>query len=205
MFNPYAHGNWPNSNNPNASRPSGTVPQPSIFGALPYPTPTGGPAPSWMNFRFSGAGPLNCTVTGPHGGTTRTYFTVRTEKHGNAPGFTVVTDHTNQAVVAIEWGQHAVIEVRNIVSKRPTGQWLALAPGQKARQMSARGKSFIWTPDEDDISLYSVGLGSPQIYARIFRADKEIILQMTTEAIQIGLLEVCVASALLLQCGRNID
>ncbi|KAJ7059728.1 hypothetical protein C8F01DRAFT_1295797 [Mycena amicta] len=166
MFNPYAHGNWPNTANASSSNPSGTIPQPSIFGALPYPTPTGGPAPA------------------------RTYFTIRTDKQGQAPGFTVVTNAMNQPAVIIEWTKHPVLEVRGEVSKQPTGQWLALAQGKKYRTMTARGKTFIWAPDDDDISLYSVGIGTPQTYARIYRDDDEVILQMTVEAVQIGLLEI---------------
>lgn len=32
-----------------------------------------------------------------------------------------------------------------------------------------------------------------------------VILEMTPEAMQLGLLEVCVIVTVLLQCGRNID
>ncbi|KAF7317502.1 hypothetical protein MKEN_00836600 [Mycena kentingensis (nom. inval.)] len=204
MFNPYAHGNWPNNANASSSTPSGTLPQPSIFGALPYPTPTGGPAPVWMWFTFNGFNPniLNCTVTGPQA---RTYFTIRTDKPGQAPGFTVVSNALQQPAVIIEWAKHPVLEVRDVVSKRRTVEWMPLAQGNKYRTMTARGRTFIWAPDDDDITMYSVGLGTPQTYARIYRDDDEVILQMTVEAVQIGLLEVCVAATLLLQCGRNID
>ncbi|KAJ7908495.1 hypothetical protein B0H13DRAFT_1878625 [Mycena leptocephala] len=41
MFNPYAQGGWRNTANPNALRSfSSLPPQPSIFGALPFPTQT---------------------------------------------------------------------------------------------------------------------------------------------------------------------
>jgi hypothetical protein len=55
------------------------------------------------------------------------------------------------------------------------------------------------------LQLYSAGLGTPQIYARVTREEGAVALEITAEAIQIGLLEVCVAAALLLQCGRRID
>jgi hypothetical protein len=55
------------------------------------------------------------------------------------------------------------------------------------------------------LQLYSAGLGAPQIYARVAREEGAVALELTSEAIQIGLLEVAVAAALLLQCGRNID
>ncbi|KAJ7603935.1 hypothetical protein B0H17DRAFT_1222336 [Mycena rosella] len=71
--------------------------------------------------------------------------------------------------------------------------------------MSALGKTFVWAPDGKYICLYSAGLGVPQIYARVFREDGEVALELTQEAVQIGLLELCVTAALLLQSGRDID
>lgn len=90
--------------------------------------------------------------------------------------------------------------------------------------MNALGKTFVWAPDgkyicvrvpmnpcfvcpftPSSIQLYSSGLGAPQIYARICREEGAVELELTAEAIQIGLLEVCVAAALLLQSGRKID
>jgi hypothetical protein len=55
------------------------------------------------------------------------------------------------------------------------------------------------------LQLYSAGLASPQTYARITREEGAVALDITAEAIQIGLLEVCVAAAFLLQSGRRID
>ncbi|KAF7296281.1 hypothetical protein HMN09_01097400 [Mycena chlorophos] len=204
MFNPYANGIWPNAA-AGSSNPTGTQQQPSIFGALPYPTPPGGPPPVWMTFKLSAFNPtiLNCTVTGPQA---RTYFTARTDTPGQAPGFTILANAMNQPAVVIEWTKpHPVLEIRDVVSKRPVGQWLALGEGRKYRTMNVRGKTYVWAPEDDNISLYSAGLGTPQTYARIYRDEDEVILQMTVEAVQIGLLEACVAAALLLQCGRNID
>ncbi|KAJ6508126.1 hypothetical protein C8R45DRAFT_1089334 [Mycena sanguinolenta] len=71
--------------------------------------------------------------------------------------------------------------------------------------MTAKGKTFVWAPDGESVCLYSPGLGAPQTYARVTREEGAVALDITAEAIQIGLLDVCVAAALLLQCGRNID
>lgn len=91
--------------------------------------------------------------------------------------------------------------------------------------MPAKGKTFVWAPDGQYIcvripshpwteyfrltrgcfQMYSSGLGAPQIYSRVSREEGAVKLELTTEAIQLGLLEVCVAAAILLQCGRNID
>ncbi|KAJ6570845.1 hypothetical protein DFH09DRAFT_916822 [Mycena vulgaris] len=199
MFNPYAQGGWTNAGNSNASSSRG-VPQPSIFGALPYPTPVS--APTYMSFRFTSFSPtiLDSAVTGPK---SRTYFRVKTDSP--TVGFTVAHNSANQPMIIIEWLKHPVIEIRDILSKRQTSHWMALSPDKRYRTMTACGKTFVWAPDGQYICLYSSGLGAPQIYARVYRDEGEVALDLTTEAIRIGLLEVCVAAALLLQSGRNID
>jgi hypothetical protein len=53
--------------------------------------------------------------------------------------------------------------------------------------------------------LYSPGLGAPQTHARVTREEGAVALDITSDAIQMELLDVCVAAALLLQCGRKID
>ncbi len=48
---------------------------------------------------------------------------------------------------------------------------------------------------------------TPCLYAKIYRDSrlKAVILEISTKAIQIGLLESCVVAAVLLQSGHNID
>ncbi|KAJ6459972.1 hypothetical protein C8R45DRAFT_1056190 [Mycena sanguinolenta] len=198
--NPYTQGGWQSSSNPRASSSSNTVPQPSLFGALPFVTPN--PIPMFVSFRFTSFSPsiLNSTVMGPQG---KTYFRVSTDVP--TPGFTVITNSTNQPTIIIEWRKHPVLEIRDIVPKQQSSQWLALAPEKRYRTMTAKGKTFVWAPDGESVCLYSPGLGAPQTYARVTREEGAVALDITAEAIQIGLLDVCVAAALLLQCGRNID
>ncbi|KAJ6562121.1 hypothetical protein B0H19DRAFT_943011 [Mycena capillaripes] len=200
MFNPYAQGGWPNPANTNAASSSNTVPQPSIFGALPYPTQN--PPSMFVSFRFTSFSPtiLNSTVMGPQG---QTYFRVNTDIP--TPGFTVITNAANQPMIIIEWSKHPVIEIRGIVSKQQSSQWLALSPEKRYRTMTGKGKTFVWAPDGDSICLYSSGLGAPQNFARVTREEGAVALEITAEAVRIGLLEICVAAALLLQCGRRID
>ncbi|KAF8182050.1 hypothetical protein BJ912DRAFT_1032774 [Pholiota molesta] len=49
------------------------------------------------------------------------------------------------------------------------------------------------------------GSRNPMFLAKITRANGAVTLDMTPDAIQLGLLDVAVSAALLLQCGRNID
>ncbi|KAJ7878703.1 hypothetical protein B0H13DRAFT_1631020, partial [Mycena leptocephala] len=73
------------------------------------------------------------------------------------------------------------------------------------RIMTARGRSFRWTPSEGFIELYSIGVPNPQLFGRISQGQSGVKLELTIEAVHIGLLEVCVTSAVLLMCGRYID
>ncbi|KAF7306230.1 hypothetical protein MIND_00413600 [Mycena indigotica] len=194
-------------------RPS-TVPQPSIYGALPYPTHN--PRPAFMTFRFtaleasiSEGGLLNASVTGPPNA--KTYYRIRTD--APAEGFTVVAQAGSNAPVAvIQWSGDGIIsgpvvEVKGVVSKRLTREWLSLSPEKSYRTMLARERSFVWVPEGAHISLYTAGLRLPQMFGRISSEAETgaLRLEITAEAIQIGLLEVCVVSAILLQSGRRID
>ncbi|KAJ7185817.1 hypothetical protein C8R46DRAFT_1207933 [Mycena filopes] len=195
-MNPYAQGGWSNNNNQSSW---GTT-TPSLYGALPYPTPI---APEFISFTFSPVDNgtiLDCLVIGPQ---SRTYFRVNT-----ASGFTVVSSSSTEGVALIEWRQHTypMVEVRDIVSRRGSAQWLALAPDRVYRVMSARGRSFRWRPSESYIELYSTNVPNPHIYGRILQGEGgNTRLDLTSEAIQLGLLEVGVTCTLLLLSGRNID
>ncbi|KAJ7629033.1 hypothetical protein FB45DRAFT_1029083 [Roridomyces roridus] len=177
---------------------------PSIFGALPYPNGSGQPsyASRLLTFRLTRYNPtiLQSTVVDPN---MRPCFSVRTDNP--TPGFTVIHNAANQPRAIIEWARHPVVEIRDAVPKGSAAQWLALSSDKSYRTMKALNKTFVWAKDGADICLYSAGLGAPEMYARMSREDDEVVLDLTTEAVQIGLLEVCITAAVLLQSGRKID
>ncbi|KAF8209121.1 hypothetical protein K438DRAFT_1573248 [Mycena galopus ATCC 62051] len=146
--NPYTQGGWRNTGNPNAPSGSGTIPQPSMYGALPYPAAS--PLPMFISFRFTSFSPsiLNSTVVGPQG---ETYFRVSTDIP--TPGFTIITNSSNQPTIIIEWSRNPVLEIRGIVPKQQTSQWLALAAGKRYRTMTAKNKTFVWAPDGESICV----------------------------------------------------
>ncbi|KAJ6554862.1 hypothetical protein B0H19DRAFT_1210946 [Mycena capillaripes] len=191
---------WQNAANGNAISSRNAVSQPSIFGALPYPTQN--PPSMFVAFRFTSFSPtiLNSTVMGPQA---QTYFHVNTDIP--TPGFTVITDAANQPLVIIEWSKHPVVEIRGTVTKHRSSEWLALSSEKRYRTMTGKGKTYVWAPDGDSICLYSCGLGAPQNLARVTHEEGAVALEITADAIRIGPLEICVAAALLLQCGRRID
>ncbi|KAJ7627932.1 hypothetical protein DFH06DRAFT_1102831 [Mycena polygramma] len=199
MSNPYIQGGWKFGMNPNAPGSSGNPPpQPSIFGALPYPSRTS--APTFLAFRFACFKPTitNSTVTGPQ---SRVFFRATSP----TPGFSVIYDASDDPIIIVEWAEHPIVEVRGIVSKRLASSWLALAQNGSHRKMEARGKHFVWVAGGEYIFLYAAGVGQPQVYAQISRDANSVTLELTTEAVQIGLLEICVAATFLLQSGKSID
>ncbi|KAJ6487723.1 hypothetical protein C8R45DRAFT_1213766 [Mycena sanguinolenta] len=195
-MNPFAQGGWSSSSDPNPSGTSNWGTTPSVFGALPY---TSSPvvAPE-LSFTFSPVDGtiLNSLVIGPK---SRTYFRISTDS-----GFTVVQNAKLQNTAIVEWRSQPMVEINDIVSKRSTSQWLALSPDKTHRIMSARGKSFRWAPSEGYIELYSTGVPNPRLFGRILQSQNGVKLELTTEAVHVGLLEVCVTSTVLLMSGRNI-
>lgn len=121
MFNPYAQAGWYNPANPN-SVANTNAPRPSIFGALPY----SGAAtqPTVVAFKFTSFNPniMNCTVVGPQ---SKTYFRVTTDSPN--PGFTIVHNSRGEPMTVVEWLHHPTVEIRNILSKWTTSQWLGLS------------------------------------------------------------------------------
>ncbi|KAJ7275632.1 hypothetical protein C8J57DRAFT_1177304 [Mycena rebaudengoi] len=212
--NPF--GGW---TNPNAGQapvyaPWGNgaaAPPPSIFGALPYPTPppAGGtphsqsdPAPAEMTtFYLASLNPtvLNCTVSGPRG---RVYYHVSTDSM--MPGYTVFKSAERKSMALIEWQKHPRVEVRGAVSKQEARALLALSRDQTYRTMTIRGARYTVAPQDQYIVLSTAG-SSPRFLGRISRGEECVVLEMTPHAIQLGLLDTAVVVAVLLQCGHAID
>ncbi|KAJ7465277.1 hypothetical protein FB451DRAFT_433484 [Mycena latifolia] len=176
-------------------------PIPSVYGALPYPSPPNS-TPNVIKFTFlpSNGTILNSVISGPQA---HTYFRVTTDS--TTSGFTIVQNARLEGIAVIEWRRHPVVEVCGIVSKRDSSQWLALSPDKTHRLMKVRGRNFRWMPHENYIGLYSASPVNPQFFGRILQGQDGTAFEVTAEALQIGLLEIFVVSSLLLMCGRNID
>ncbi|KAF7313051.1 hypothetical protein MKEN_00990100 [Mycena kentingensis (nom. inval.)] len=214
-----SHGSSTSYSSTSSSR-GHTQPQPSIYGALPYPSSN--PRQPFMSFRFTAleesiaaGGLLNASVSGPgsDGPHSKTYFRVRTD--APAVGYTVVAQAgTNTPVAVVQWSGTGVtqqtgplVELRGILSKRAVGSWLVLSTDRSYRTMSAHGRSYVWIPEDGSICLYTAGLRQPKLFARISReeSDTALRLEIIAEAIQLGLLEISIVAAILLQSGRRID
>ncbi|KAJ6584650.1 hypothetical protein B0H19DRAFT_1015240 [Mycena capillaripes] len=199
-MNPFSQG-WSNTAPPNANHNASWGTTPSIYGALPFPTPPAS-APNVIQFAFvaSNGTVLNSIVNGPQ---SQTYYRVTTDS--TTAGFSVVQNARHESIATIEWRKHPVVEIYGIVSKRNSSQWLALSPDRTHRVMNVHGRNFRWMPDAHYIGLYSVSPVNPQFFGRISQTRDGTTFEITAEGLQLGLLEIFVVSALLLMCGRNID
>ncbi len=125
--NPYAQGGWSNPAN-NLSVNDGSwgtlLPQAPTYGALP--SSTSGTPPSTLTFYFTEFNPdlLNCVVVGPQ---SKVYYKVIP----GPPGLTYVQKPDNSSILCIEWQQHPMVEVRDIVPREAVGQWMLPAADGK--------------------------------------------------------------------------
>ncbi|KAJ7242879.1 hypothetical protein B0H12DRAFT_1023433 [Mycena haematopus] len=199
-MNPFSQG-WSNTtNNRNANQGASRGPGPSVYGALPYAPRTSTPNVIGFSFSTSTGTLLNSVVNGPQ---SQTYFRVTTDS--TAAGFSMVQNARHETIAIIEWRKHPVVEICGIVSNRNTSQFLTLSPDRTHRIMNVRGRNFRWMPDAHHVGLYSVSPVNPQFFGKISQTGDGTTFEISAEALQLGLLEIFVVSALLLMCGRNID
>ncbi|KAG1753590.1 uncharacterized protein EDB91DRAFT_1077330 [Suillus paluster] len=170
-----------------------SVPPPSVFGALPYPTVSSS-LPGAVTFRFTSFSPtiLDCKVIGPRDDT---YFRVVTD----AGGYTMLKDAQGSNIALLEWQDRPTVEARGLVTKQPMGQWLRLSTDRSNRFMVYNGAwLFLESPRQ-------ISAGSYDVLARVLKTHDAVVLELTPHAIQLGLLELGVLATILLQCGKSID
>ncbi|KAJ7255795.1 hypothetical protein B0H12DRAFT_1183391 [Mycena haematopus] len=173
-----------------------------MFGALPYPTrPSTHYVPNLITFYLTSLNPsvLNCSVIGPRA---RLHYTISTDNSmGN---YTVFKNADKKSIALVEWTKHPRVEIRGVIPKQETQGWLKISGDQTYRTMTVRGFEYTWAPDSQYINLCSSG-PSPQFLGRISRGKDTVIVELTLDAIQLGLQDTTIVVAVLLQCGHNID
>ncbi|OJT13163.1 hypothetical protein TRAPUB_10318 [Trametes pubescens] len=177
---------------------------PSVFGALPSAPASNPPSamPNSVTFTFTNFKTtiLNSTVLGPQ---QRTVYRVVTEP--TAPACTIFKDNESRNAAMVQWQPHATVEVHGVAAKQRVRDWLRLASDQSRRVMDFRGVQYGWAPMEGFICLYKVQSPAPRVLARIARIPNNVMLEMTQEALQAGMLEACLVATVMLCCGHNID
>ncbi|KAG7094965.1 hypothetical protein E1B28_005766 [Marasmius oreades] len=176
----------------------------SVYGALP----TSGPAStasSLMSFVFTQFNPniLNCTVVGSNG---QPHFYVFTD--ASLPNFTILKRSDGRPFGVIEWRNHPVVEIKDLVKKQFSSQFLHLSQDQRSRTMTIDSREYVWVPQTNQVEaiwLYRANLPQSPPLARIIKSGSNIHLELNPEAIQAGLLQPCLLSVVLLHSGRQID
>lgn len=97
-----------------------SMPPPSVFGALPYPS-SSLPLPDAVTFSFTSFSPtiLNCKVVGPR---SEMYFRVVTEA-----SYTMLKDARGSNIALLEWQDHPTVEAPSLFTKQPVRHWLRLS------------------------------------------------------------------------------
>ncbi|KAI1788669.1 hypothetical protein LXA43DRAFT_631120 [Ganoderma leucocontextum] len=193
-MNPYGQG-W--------SQQGGGAP--SIFGALPSLPVSNSSKPlqgdtttfQFANFRTT---ILNSTVYGPQ---QRACYRIMTEN--SAPACTVFKDNESRNIAMIQWQPNAQLETRGSNAKVRARDWLRLSSDQSRRVMDIGGVQYAWAPMNGFICLYKVHTTAPKVLGRIARVPNVVTLELTQEAMQLGLLEPSLIATVLLSCGHNID
>lgn len=203
-INPYAQAGWYNPENPhsinNATWGSQSPPPASIFGALPTTTPPSPPSTITLVFTSFNPTIVDSTVVGPR---FQKYFTISTSRSPSGHPFTTFYKHNGESVAIVEWRQHPTVHIRDIVPMQSTAHWLRPGPDISYRSMEVNGRWYAWVTRPDAISLYTVGPSPPAMLAKISRDINAVRLEMTTQAIQAGLLEASVVATVLFHSGLN--
>ncbi|KAL0946105.1 hypothetical protein HGRIS_012370 [Hohenbuehelia grisea] len=189
--NPYAHWSHSKSTFPSSA--------PSVFGALPFSASPSKPAIISFYFEFNVA-IFNCVITGPDN---KVLYKITTDNP--APGFTIMTDAQGQAMAVVEWQAHPIVEIRGLVKKQHTARFLSLNADKSARHMEYNGKRYTWAPGTQALCLFNSAANPPEPLAQVTSGHQKVVMEMSSYAIQAGLVEVCAVSTFLLLCGRNID
>ncbi|KAK7021430.1 hypothetical protein R3P38DRAFT_3317742 [Favolaschia claudopus] len=107
-------------------------------------------------------------------------------------------------IALIQRHRHPEVEIRNILERQRTSEMLGLDSRQSVSNDDRERNDVIFMPRDNFIWIYS-NASQPELLGRISRAQNAVNLELTGEAIHLGLLEPAVVASFLLQCGRNID
>jgi hypothetical protein len=213
FLNPYAQGGWDNPLNqfPGAVR---GVPIPSIQGALPH-IPSGIPAGAdqqHLSFIFEpqgqNSGVLNCIVMGPD---SRPRFYITSNNSSSGAVITTIKDEGGNLAATIEWQLHPVVQLQTYINNVPrqfSSQFLPLSQSRTSREMSVKGKSYLWTrdPERDCVYLHNISYTPREYLAYLSRsAGGPVVLSVLPSAVSQGLLDVAILATTLFFSNRSID
>ncbi|KAK7462826.1 hypothetical protein VKT23_007403 [Stygiomarasmius scandens] len=156
-----------------------------------------------VTFSFTSFSPdlNNCVVMGPH---QQPYMYITTDLRW--PTYTIFQDVQGEIIAFIEWQDHPLVEIRDVVSKCRVADWLSLAADRKSRIMFCGGSSYTWSPKNMCFDLYSSEESSePKFLARLSKGKSTMFLDIAGETLNLGLLDATIVATFLLQCNAKID
>ncbi|TFK49037.1 hypothetical protein OE88DRAFT_1737249 [Heliocybe sulcata] len=176
-------------------------PSPSVYGALPYPGAAAHVSGGNITLTFTAFTPtiLNSVLIDA-----QTNIQFRIESNNSAL-FTLVKDGHGRTVAVIEWRSQPTVEIRGVAPKQNIAKWLGLSSDGLARIMKIGNASYAWAPNGRHLGLYTMSPAAPQLLAKVSKTHTTVVFEVTTQAMQLGLLEASIVATLLLQSGRNID
>ncbi|KAF9446089.1 hypothetical protein P691DRAFT_733886 [Macrolepiota fuliginosa MF-IS2] len=199
MFgNPYAQGGWFNPETHSLPLPDQR--HSPTFGALPHYIPV--LSPNIITFLFSGPDQdiLNCDVTDA---SFQKSYTITTNKRGF--GETTIKRADGEISGVVDWQRYPEVEVFRSFQKQRASTLLELSSDGSGRFMGLRDKRYFWKILNDTTSLYPLGGEQGDPIVKITRINQGVLLEITTSAVQVGLLDIAVMVTVLLHSGRRFD
>ncbi|KAI0031351.1 hypothetical protein K488DRAFT_52245 [Vararia minispora EC-137] len=174
----------------------------SMLGALPNWTPQSSMPREALVFHITHYRPtiLNSTVLDPNG---QPQFRIVTD-HGSTRS-TIWLDAHRRTVALVDWDVRPVVEIPGLLARTPIKHWLCVSSDRTSRYMEVRGVQYQWTPVDQYICLYLPQEQDANMLARIGRVQTGVTIEVSKDAIQYGLLEVCVVAATLFLSGANFE
>ncbi|KAH8110370.1 hypothetical protein DFH11DRAFT_783575 [Phellopilus nigrolimitatus] len=209
--NPFVQGGWYCASSFTLGPDQSTEP-PSIYGALPMTTDSGGNGSSGSSrgathFQFTNPNPtiLNSVVV------SGTRELVRVSTDSRLAGYTAFRDAEGRSVALVEWGtaeSRPQVQVRNAVMKGSAADWLKVVNdprfGRPVRRMDVRGANFVWCPNGEALLLFTQTPSSNPLV--VATKNRHIVdLEMSEQALTWGLLEPCIVAITLLLSGRRLE
>ncbi|KAJ7806457.1 hypothetical protein B0H13DRAFT_1669785, partial [Mycena leptocephala] len=147
---------------------------------------------------------LNCTVVGRDGYTP--YFHIVT--HAADPERTLFRTNEGRNVAVVGWGGEGSTSYQ-IFSFRQVHMWIDFDVFHSCRLMYAFGNTYVWAPQGDFVCMYdwvpsAVG-DFPDLLARIEKQGRTVTLEIMSEAVNRGLLEMAVVASFVFQSGGRIN
>ncbi|EIN08501.1 hypothetical protein PUNSTDRAFT_69040 [Punctularia strigosozonata HHB-11173 SS5] len=144
---------------------------------------------------------LSCDVVDSNGGPR---YAVRTELL-NGTLVTTVTDALGRALAILDWKNKPAVEISGHIGRQAASEWLVRSENGSSRTMELGAMHYRWVTHEDNLCLTMHLRPGADVLCRVTKTRDMITLELTQNAIVIGLELPAIVATMLLMSGRNID